>query len=120
MWKGLLAILIPANTLSVFLAANGVERLVRAGCPPFHGASMYHIIAAFPFPPDFIVLAVASALGRIVMWMLALLAPLAAVYSIVVWQRLWTAVILAGVVTLTLGFFGIWIWLHAIFNSALF
>jgi hypothetical protein len=117
MWKGLLALFIPVNVLAAVLAANGVDRLIAGRVPPFHGNSMTHIIPSFPFPPDCIVIAVESTIGRTCMWILALLVPLISLFIIVWRERMWTGFLMSGFVSLILGFIGMWIWLHAVFNA---
>jgi len=74
-------------------------------------------MALVPFPPDFVVLTVESLLGRILIWVAAIVVPLIAAFLIVAQERLWTGLTLAGAVTVVLGIFGIWIWIHAIFNA---
>lgn len=114
-----MAALVVFDLLGVAMGLEGIQRLRAFGYPPFlRGGGMYMFLGPIWFPPNWLVLAWDSALGRVLLWAGCVTIPLCCGVLAFTQRRFSRAFMVMLGWTLASGVVGIWIWLDAIFNAA--
>jgi hypothetical protein len=114
--KALFAFLTVFSLLTVILGYEGIAKMERCHYPPFLQNGFFHVIGGIEPPPDKVVLALYSSLGRMGVWFLTVALPLLSGLLAFRHERrilgfsilmLWTALCC---------WIGIRLWLHAVLD----
>jgi hypothetical protein len=109
----ILVFLFVLNILFVYMGYAGIAKIERYGEPPFHGSSMMTVVYNAHFIPNDVILFWYSGWGKLVIWSGSILLPVAAVYVLLVKEKLLAGLLILSLSVIPFGVVGFFIWLHA-------